>query len=152
MQDPNRKFMLQLAIAWGQPIEYIESLPMETLAEFKALNAWAPYTPEAALHQNAVIASMLSHKVYKKGMSPTELFPFTSLDVPNFLEDEMLAHARNLIRSTMDAPSQIRGAQLATIHNAIQEEIDMEKAKDDPDDYLLREYGKLLKKGAENGN
>lgn len=136
--------MLQLAIAWGQPLEYIENLPFEVLSEFKALNAWSPFTPERQAHQLGAIASMLSHKVYKKGKSASELFTYLQDGVPSFMEDERVFKARSLIRSAGDAPAHIREQQLKTIKTAIAEELEIENNSDDPDLYVIRQLTKLI--------
>lgn len=132
-------------------MEYVESLPMEVIAEFKALNAWSPFTPERQAFQLGQIASMISHQVYKKGMSPSEMFPYLKHGVPDFLEDERVAKARNLITGTMNAPEHIRKRQLETIRNAIREEIDLIKSGD-YDPYVVRELTKLVDTGGQDGS
>lgn len=56
IQDPDRKFILQLATSTGWSIEYCEGLDFETLSELKALNSWVPFTPERQAGQLGVIA------------------------------------------------------------------------------------------------
>jgi hypothetical protein len=144
IENPDRKFILQLALAWGQPLEYIESLPFEVISEFKALNAWSPFTPEREANQLGLIASMMSHQVYKKGKSATELFPYLQSGVPDFLEDERVAKARALIKNTTTAPEQIRTKQLETITNAIRDEIEIERSSDSPDLYVIRQLTNMI--------
>lgn len=137
--------MLQLAIATGWSLEYIEQLPFEVIAEFKALNAWHPFTDDRQAHQLGTIASLLSHQVYKKGLQPQEMFPYLQHGIPDFLEDERVSKARNLVGSTMQMPDSVRKSALINIHTKIREEIQIEQELEYPDLYVVRELSKLLK-------
>jgi len=136
--------MLQLAIKTGWSLEYISDLPFEVLAEFKALNAWHPFTDDRQAHQLGTIASMLSHKVYKKGYQPHELFPYLQNGVPDFLEDDRVAKARKLLNSTLQMPNGIREKASENIRSKIQEEIDIENASEFPDRYVIGQLSTLL--------
>lgn len=137
--------MLQLAIATGWSLEYIEQLPFEVLAEFKALNAWHPFTDDRQAHQLGTIASLLSHQVYKKGLQPHEMFPYLQNGVPDFLEDERVFKARQLVNQTIMMPDKVRVKALENIRQKIREEIDIEQANEFPDLYVVRELNKLLR-------
>lgn len=134
---------MQLAIKTGWSLEYIEALPFEVIAEFKALNAWHPFTEDRQAHQLGVIASMLSAKVYKKPMKPDEIFPYLQSGVPDFLEDERVAKARKILKSMGDAPEHIRESQLAEFSVKLKEEIDIEMKQEYPDMYVISQLEKI---------
>lgn len=90
-----------------------------------------------------MIASMLSHKVYKKGMKPAEMFPYLQEGVPDFLEDTRVAKARNIKKSISGREEDIK-LQLEDLSIKLQEEIDIELAKEYPDHYVITQLRGML--------
>ncbi|EDM66141.1 hypothetical protein PE36_00050 [Moritella sp. PE36] len=91
-----------------------------------------------------MIASLLTHQVYKKGQPATELFPYLQPGVPDFLEDERVSKARKILNSTINMPDKLRESNLKTFITAIKEEIQIEGDLDDPDYYVIRQLKKLI--------
>ncbi|MGS5466794.1 hypothetical protein ACVD1N_06100 [Vibrio parahaemolyticus] len=143
--------MLQLALKTGWSLEYVFSLPIEIISEFRALNTWHPFTEERQAEQLGTIASLLSHQVFKKGYEPHELFPYLK-SVPDWIEDPRVQTARAGKRSTHElamigAPQDLRAKRLEYINQLIREEIEIEEAKspEERDRAAIRELTKLLR-------
>lgn len=138
-----------MSIAWGRPIEYVESLPSSTIAEFKALNIISPFTPRAQAHREALIATLLyNQNITKKTKlkSVTDLFPYLDNETPDWLEDEKVSKAKKLIRSIdlHRSNPELYTNNLATIHSKIREEIELHDPQTTDGQYVIRELTKLI--------
>jgi hypothetical protein len=148
IEEPDRMFVLKLAIAWGQKIEYVESLDSDTLLQFKALNIISPFTHDVASNERAMIASMLyNQNASKKSQmrSPTDLFPYISTNT-DFLEPELYIKARGILRS-FDASSPMYDSQINSFFSDITDTIEIELKRPDCDEYLIRKLRGLQHKG-----
>ncbi len=79
-------------------------------------------------------------------MKPDEILPYLQTGVPDFIEDERVSKASNLLASLHSVPDKIASDSRAKIINAIKEEIEMELVEDYPDYYVVRRLNKLIGK------
>ena len=141
--------MLQLAIAWGRPIHEIESLPMTTINEFKALNLISPFTGDAQAYREGLIATLLYNKGCTKSSQTktvTELFPYLSSETPDFLEDEKILKAKSIVKSIgmQKGNPELFESSMNEFKLKIGEEIELQKQAKQPDWYVIRELRKLI--------
>ncbi len=138
-------FMLKLAIAWGQPLEYVEQLDNATLLELKALNIISPFTHDVASNERAMIASLLyNQNATKKSdmRSPSELVPYIVSNT-DFLEPELYKKALSQFRSIHpDSPTY--QSQLEYFYQNVRDTIDFEVQQEDYDEYLIKKLRSLL--------
>lgn len=133
----------------GQPIEYIESMPEGLYYEYMALNIISPFTQDASAYREGLIATLLyNNNISKKSDAKTveELLPYLCSGTPEFLEEEKVKKARQLLTSikcqSIDVDTYT--ANYEHIRSKIQEEIDIESKKDKPDQYTINELSKLI--------
>jgi len=143
-----------LAIQTGWTLEYIENLPFEIFAELKALNSWKPFTYEREANQLGLIAQLLhnqnidrKHRHHAKTAS--EIFPYLKNEIPEHLEDERVLKVRKILSSFSNAPEEVRAANLNSVMNKVREEVEIEKAKEYPDHYVIDRLSKIIE-GATN--
>lgn len=142
-------------MAWGQTLEYIESLPESTLHEFQALNAISPFTSEAQAYREGLTATLLyNSNVSKKSdaKSITDLFPYLNPETPDWLEDARVLQAKDILNSITchgDLGNDNYTANIEHVYGKIREEIEMETCKKSPDIYVIRKLEKLI--GNPNG-
>lgn len=152
IRDSDRIFQLQLAIAWSQPIEYIENLNLTTFQEMKALNLLRPFTNDVHLQQQGYIASLLFNQNARKKSdlkSATDLFPYLDTSkIPDYLEDPIVLKCKQAMKS-VNSGGMFNKALYDSVTDAIKVEIS-ESIKDN-DAYKLRELRKLLPKEVKNG-
>lgn len=132
------------------PIEYIESLPMSVLDEFTALNALSPFTHDAQAYREGLMTTLIyNNNVSKKSdaKSVQDLFPYLSGDTPEWIEDDRIKKAKDLLKSIqchlLDAETYEQNYSF--IKHKIQEEISMEKTKPNPDKYVIDKLEGLIK-------
>lgn len=140
---------MQLAIAWGRPIEYVESLPSSTIAEFKALNIISPFTTDAQAYREGLIATLLYNRGATKKSntkSLTDLFPYLSQGTPDWLEDERVLKAKSLLRSIElhRGNPDLYKSNYNFIIDKIGEEIELLRTEDDVDHYTIKELTKII--------
>lgn len=146
-------FMLQLAIATGWSLEYIENLPVSTFHEFKALNLLRPFNGRAEQEIMAFHATLQYNLNVKKGdqKSTQELFPFLTTDTPEFLEDEVVLKARRIKKTIAGQPPTVQVTSQKQFNEKVHEQIDMELREVHPDKYRIDELRKLLFEENVNG-
>lgn len=97
--DDTLRFMFELSIALGVPIHEIKEWPYETINEYRAFNAIAPFTKEAD-HTllGYMIALLRNQNVTKKSnmKNMTDLVPWLERKLPEYLEHELIIKARRL--------------------------------------------------------
>ena len=140
---------MQLAIAWGRPIEYVESLPSSVIAEFKALNIISPYTPEAQAHREGLIATLLYNKgCSKKTQMKTipDLFPYLSRGTPDWLEDERVKKAKSIFKSIalQRGNPELYESSMNELVTKVKEEIEIMEGMDEPDRHTINELQKII--------
>ena len=141
--------MLKLAIAWGQPIEYIESLDLDTLNEFKALNLISPFTHDAQAQREGLIATLIynNNATKKQDLKKvSDLFPYLDQKTPEYLEDEIVIKCKKALASCS-----VAGMFDKQRHNhviaAIKVEIEEANNATPPDHYRVNELNKILQGG-----
>ncbi len=140
-------FQLKLALAWGQPIEYIENLDHDVMVQFKALNLISPFTHDVASLERGYICSLLHNQNVRdrsQMKSAIEMFPYGKGDT-DFLEPELYIKAKKLLRS-LDKNSPLYQTQLSEMHDNIRDTIEIESVKPDVDPYLIQKLQELLEK------
>lgn len=146
--------MLQLALAWGRPLHEIENLPISVVNEYKALNLISPFTNDAQAYREGLIATLLYNKGCTKSSqtkSVTDLFPYLSNKVPDYLEDDTVLKAKNILKAIglQRSKTDVFESSMAEFKTKVNEEIEMLKSEKQPDFYVIRELQKLI--GDENG-
>lgn len=132
------------------PLEYIENLPESALNEFMALNTLSPFTHDAQAYREGLIATLLyNNNITKKkdAKSVEDLFPYLSDKTPEWVEDERVLKAKNLLKSICchAIDPDIYKSSFNEIKEKIIEEVEIEKSKDKPDRYVIDELQKLVK-------
>lgn len=141
-----------MALAWGQPIEYIESLDLDTLNEFKALNLISPFTHEAQAHREGLTATLIYNSTVtkKKDLKKvTDLFPYLDSTTPDYLEDEIVLKCRKALLSC-GIGSMLNENMYRDVIAAINVEIEEASNLDIPDQYRITELSKLIPKETSN--
>lgn len=124
------------------------------MAEFKALNLISPFTTDAQAYREGLIATLLYNKgCSKKSQTKTvdELFPYLSSSTPEFLEDERVIKAKNILRaiSLQKSKKDLFESSMNEFVGKVKEEITILKSERVPDQYVIRELNKLI--GDDNG-
>lgn len=132
------------------PLEYIENLPEGVLNDFIALNTISPYTPEAQAYREGLMTTILYNSNASKKSetkSVTDLFPYLNTDTPEWLEDERVKKAKDLMTSIKCQASlnvDIYNDNLINIKQKIKEEISLERKKQIPDLYVISTLDNLI--------
>ena len=127
---------------------------MSTIAQFKALNILRPFTGDAERHQLGMLASLIfnTNCGKKKDMKqPKDLFPFLDTKTPDWLEDERVLKAQQLMNSISAhrASPELYEKSFNHIKNAILEEIEIIRGSDEPCEYTINKLTEII--GDKNG-
>lgn len=140
---------MELALAWGRPLHELENLPTKTIAEFKALNAISPFTHEAQSWREGLMCTIMYNQgATKKSQTKSvgELFPYLKTGLPDWIEDEVVLHAKRLVQSiaSQSLSPRTMEANLEFIRCKIREQIDSEMKEPVVDNYRIRKLTELL--------
>lgn len=143
-----------MALAWGRPLREIEELPASTLAEFKALNLISPFTEDAKAYREGLIATILYNKSCTKKSqtkSISDLFPYLSNEVPDFLEEPKVKKAKDIFKAIQlqRGNKELYEASMAEFKGKIDEEIEILLTAKVPDQYTINKLRELI--GGNNG-
>jgi hypothetical protein len=144
--------MLKLALALSQPIEYIESLDLDTLNEFKALNIISPFTHDAQAWREGLMATLIyNNNVTKKKdlKKVSDLFPYLDPSTPDYLEDEIVLKCRKAL-TACNTGGMVNESMYKDVLAAINVEIEEARNRDVPDQYRISELRKLIPKDKTN--
>ncbi|MFM1687937.1 hypothetical protein ACJ7VZ_05350 [Aeromonas salmonicida] len=126
----------------GVPIFELEQWPVGVIDEYRSLNLISPFTTEAAAQRDGLIVQFLrnQHVTKKSDYVPAnQIFPYLN-QYPTWLEHEDIKKAKMLLGNAT-IPSQIE-----EIKGHIQETLDQEVKKVEPDKYLVVRLNELLNK------
>ncbi|EJG0782049.1 hypothetical protein C2F72_RS01375 [Vibrio parahaemolyticus] len=124
---------MQLSIALGVPVFELEQYPQSVIQEYKALNIVSPFTNDAKNQMEGLLIQLIRNQNVTKRehlKSADELLPFLK-EYPSYLEHPTIKKLLNLV-SNISTPE-----QTAHLLNKIAEEIQLEKEKPEPDEYLI---------------
>lgn len=142
-------FQLKLCIATGWSLEYVESLSLNALNEFKALNLISPFVHDAQAHREGLIATLLyNQNVSKKKdlKSVSDLFPYLGkVDITQFDHPLVLECRQKLSACTV--MGRLHTGLYNKVKDAIRAEIDNERQSQSPDLQLISELDSLLQEG-----
>lgn len=115
-----------------------------------ALNLISPFTTQSTAYREGLIATLLyNNNIGKKEhlKSVGDLFPYLEDGVPEYLEDERVIKAKNLLESikVQSLVQETYTKNYKFISNKIREEIEIEERKTRPDYYLINKLKELIK-------
>ncbi len=134
-----------LAVATGWTLDYIDSLPMSEFNNMLALNALEPYTHDVSNRREGLLITETFNARRKKQVKLAELFPYMSDEPPEWLADKTVKIAMELI-DRHEKGCERRGVEPTYdyISPKIEEEIDIEESKSEPDKLKLKRLLELL--------
>lgn len=124
---------MQLSIALGVPVFELEQYPQSVIQEYKALNIVSPFTNDAKNQVDGLLIQLIRNQnVSKKEhlKAADELLPFLK-EYPDYLEHPTIKKLNSVV-SSITTPE-----QTAHLLNQIAEEVQLEKEKPEPDEYLI---------------
>lgn len=141
--DKDRRFLLQLSIKLGVPIQVLEEYPASIINEYKALNVVSPFTNDSELVREGLNLQLVRNQnVTKKQHMKTaeEILPYLQ-EYPDYLEHPTIKKLSGLLKSC------ISDEQVSALMKSVLEEIEIESNKNEPDQYLIsRLYGIYINK------
>lgn len=117
----------------GVPVFELEQWDLNVINEYKALNYLSPFTEDAQAYRDGLLLQFIYNQniTKKKDMKvATDLLPYL-VQEPEWLEHELIKKTKKILKSCHS------DGMLADVLNRIQEQVDIEKAKDSPDMYLI---------------
>lgn len=134
-----------LAIETGWTLDYIDSLPLHEFNSLQALNAIHPFTYDIRAEREGLLVTEMVNSRRKKQIKSDELFPYLSRKPPEWLSDETVRTAKELIRRH-ETGCQRRGVppDYKYVRNLIDEELAIERAKKRPDEHKIKDLINLL--------
>ncbi|ENM2831978.1 hypothetical protein AB6Q85_002325 [Vibrio cholerae] len=134
--------MLQLSLKLGIPIFELEEWDYNIIAEYKALNYLSPFTDEAQAYRDGLLLQFIYNQNIskKKDMRlATDLLPYLNQE-PEWIEHEIVKKAKQFINLSKTPQ------MLADTLKKIQEQVDIELSKKEPDSYLITKLMQLIHK------
>lgn len=142
MVDSERRFLLQLSLVLKVPVFELEQWPASVIQEYRALNVVSPFTKDADnIRDGLLIQLVRNQNVTKKEHYKTadKLLPYLQT-YPEFLEHPTVKKAESLLNTC------VLPKQRENILNLITEEIQLEREKPEPDDYVIFRLTEILNK------
>ncbi|WMB74223.1 hypothetical protein RA178_06300 [Shewanella oncorhynchi] len=139
--DDNERFILELSLKLGIPAFELEEWPSSEINRYKALNVISPFTDKAQAVRDGLLMSLIRNQnVTKKSqaVTPSQLLPYLE-EFPSYLEHKDVTKAQSLLKNAT------QDWQVADIKKHIQEAIEAEQAKADPDTYLISRFKEMVK-------
>jgi len=123
-------------------------MPESVINEYMALNVISPFIYDAQSYREGLIATLLyNNNITKKSdsKSVSDLFPYLSNDIPEYLEDERIIKAKALMKSIRcHTITKTYQKSYDSVSKAIREEIQIEKKKNKPDIYVISKLEDII--------
>ncbi|WP_068871980.1 hypothetical protein [Edwardsiella tarda] len=135
--------MLQLSLKLGVPVFEIEQWPLSVIAEYKAENMLMPFTDAAQAYRDGLaLQFMYNQNVTKRHNIKyyDDLLPYLKQD-QDWYEHEVVVHTKK----TLAQVSKISEFALSDVLDKVNKAIEEERAKDDPDQYLIVKLSQLYR-------
>ncbi|MGL4519407.1 MAG: hypothetical protein ACRCUJ_06965 [Phocaeicola sp.] len=139
--DDNERFILELSLKLGIPAFELEEWPSSEITRYKALNIISPFTDKAQAQRDGLLMSLIRNQNITKrsqAVRVQDLLPYLE-DFPKYLEHPDVTKAQSFLSNANQA------WQVADIKKHIQEAIDAEEAKTNPDTYLISRFKEMVK-------
>ena len=139
------KFKLMLSIETGWTLHDINSLPMEQVNAYFALNILNPFTYDAKSEREGLLIAETFNQRRKKQLKSWDLFPYLKSGTPKWLSDPLVQKARAIIENLQNV-SRIskQPLNLDGIHKLIREEIEIELENKRPNILKISELKALI--------
>jgi hypothetical protein len=134
-----------LSIETGWTLSDINSLPMDQVNAYFALNVLNPFTYDAKAEREGLLIAETFNQRRKKQLKSWDLFPYLKSGTPKWLSDPLVQKARAIIENLQNsARISKQPLNLDGIHQLINEEIEIEMETKRPNILKISELKALL--------
>lgn len=144
---------MQLAIATGWTLEYIDSMKLSDYNAMLALNSIHPFTYDVQSERDGLLITETFNQRRKKQLKVHELFPYLKQGTPTWIKDKNVMKAEQLIRhheKMCEINKTTPNYNFA--RTKINEELVIERDKKEPCPLKICELEKILERINGKGN
>ena len=139
-------FKLMLSIHTGWKMFEIDTMPVEDINGYYAMNCLNPFTYDAQASRDGLLITETFNQRRKKQLKSWDILPYLKPGTPDWLSDETVKKARTIISNIINTASISKQTpKLDFIYSKIEEEVEIERAKDKPDTLKIKELLALIK-------